>query len=474
MLPVVGPAFIFFLEVLGTARILRTVHPHASSSVGDADSSKSALRLLLRYILAATLSRLSLWDFAGWVRINLLSSKIALSAGGPSKLVRVPPASINLLEKLGVATAFVLVDDELACDPQSIPQQLLIPSRKGLKLLDLCPAYDDDDIDAESAVTVTARGRPGKSNDDSDSDSDTVDFKTSLRRKVLRRRQVRRRRSKRSRLLEDNTDDTDDSSVEIQFEDPLWWQHLPSLKCIGLACLLIDEPRSQVAADSEVESEREEVLVVDEEETEASFANEVATVASVQSDLAIARSTLVKVVSSERRTNQLRYLAQCIGFSTEPNVFGPRGDLTPFTERMRFHILSDSLFKGRLEIDAHERSSEQSRWWGLIRPDATSAIVQDSRSGAYQILTVGDPAVVASVCNEAWQGEISTILPLGATDRQTILDTTNSWKLGDLDVSAFSYSPVPRTFENLIVGDENETSQVSQRCAIRLKRRDLV
>jgi hypothetical protein len=38
-------------------------------------------------------------------------------------------------------------------------------------------------------------------------------------------------------------------------------------------------------------------------------------------------------------------------------------------------------------------SSEQSRWWGLIRPDATSVIVEDSRSGACQLLTV-DPTVV--------------------------------------------------------------------------------
>jgi hypothetical protein len=108
----------------------------------------------------------------------------------------------------------------------------------------------------------------------------------------------------------------------------------------------------------------------------------------------------------------------------------------------------------RLESDSHERGSDESRWWGLLRPDSTSVIMQDSRSGGYQLVTVGDPRVVTRMCQEAWQGESSTILPLGATDRKTVLDTCNDWKLADLDVTAFSYSPVPFTFESRISGDE--------------------
>jgi hypothetical protein len=461
VLPVVAPAFIFYLEVLGTARILVTVHPHASSSHEERESGKSkSTRLLLRYILATTLSRLSLWSVADWVRQNLLYSGLGKAGSGshPSKLVRVPPASINLLEKLGVVTAFTLVDDELVCDPHAIPQQLLIPSGKGLKLLDMCPAYDEDsDDESAGSANATARGR-GKvfDSDSDDSDDETLNFKEGLRRKILRRRHLKRgRKLTRSGLPdEDNTDDTDDTSLEMQFEDPLWWQHLPSLKCIGLACLLIGEPRAQL------ETEKEELLPAagPEDEAEGCLADDDS---PLLSSLRSARSTLVRQVCSERKTNQLQYLAQCIGFSTDPSSFGSKGDLTPFVERMRFHVLSDRLFKERLEIDAHERSSEQSRWWGLIRPDSTSVVVQDNRSGAYQILTVGDPAVVTSFCNEAWQGEISTILPLGAADRRTIVETTNNWKLGDLDVAAFSYSPVPRTLESLLVGDDSVKSQVS-------------
>ena len=54
---------------------------------------------------------------------------------------------------------------------------------------------------------------------------------------------------------------------------------------------------------------------------------------------------------------------------------------------------------------------------------------------------------VTRMCHEAWQGENSTILPLSSYDRQTILETTENWKLADLDVEAFSYTPVPQTFE---------------------------
>jgi len=51
------------------------------------------------------------------------------------------------------------------------------------------------------------------------------------------------------------------------------------------------------------------------------------------------------------------------------------------------------------------------------------------------------------MCHEAWQGESSTILPLASHDRATILETSDSWKLADLDVEAFSYAPIPHMFE---------------------------
>jgi hypothetical protein len=64
------------------------------------------------------------------------------------------------------------------------------------------------------------------------------------------------------------------------------------------------------------------------------------------------------------------------------------------------------------------------------------------------------------MCHEAWQGENSTILPLAAHDRATILETSNSWKLADLDVEAFSYAPIPHTFETICSENESQKSKV--------------
>ena len=160
-----------------------------------------------------------------------------------------------------------------------------------------------------------------------------------------------------------------------------------------------------------------------------------------------ARDSLVDYISFERRSNQLKALANCIGFCSEPNSYGSRGDISSFKECLRLHVISNKLVRERLNMDPHERGSEEARWWGLLRPDSTSVIIKDDRSNAYQLLTAGDPEVVTTLCHEAWQGENSTILPLAAADRATLLETSRSWKLADLDVMAFSYTPIPHTVE---------------------------
>lgn len=449
--PVVGPIFFFFVEVLGTARILTKVHPHAvaraKASVDKAtrERQSSAVldetqkrQLLFRYIRATLWSRLSLWSDRSWcngdypLRCLAESGTQGKSSSALVPLVNIPSASINVLEKLGVATAFCVIDDELVCEPHAVPQQLLIPSGKGLKLLDLCVALDDDDeesgSESDSHQSASVNRKRGKSFDSDSEESDeesTQGFHLSLRQKILSRRLIRRRRTRgKPESRDGNQDDTvnsTDSSLEVQFEDPSWWQFLPSLKCIGLASLLVDERLEGGTRDEFSISSRDLPLNP--------------------------KHALAKEVCDERHSEQLQLLAQSIGFSVEPNSNGPRGDISSFRQKLRLHVLSDAMVKERLELDAHERSSEQARWWGLLRPDSTSVIVQDQRTNAYQLLTVGDPHVVTNQCNEAWQGEISTILPLTAIDRRTIMETTNSWKLADLDVAAFSYSPVSSTQE---------------------------
>jgi hypothetical protein len=344
-----------------------------------------------------------------------------------------------------------LVPVELVCEPHAIPQQLLIPSAHGLKLLDMYPTYEDDRDDVEDSE-VESKRTPRKSFDgefhDSDSDSDD-DFEhhqhmpsRSNRRRLLRKAQLDRLQSKDSHNSHDMTS-SGEVDQEVQFEDPLWWQHLPSLKCIGLACLLVDQ-----------RDEQEANFQTAPPLPKAALAPNFGTVSDLDSKAC--REALVRLICAERRSMQLRSLAQAIGFSNKESDIGQRGDASAFEEKFRLHIISSARLRERLEIDSHERGSEESRWWGLLRPDSTSVIVQDGRSGAYQLVTVGDPRVVTRMCQEAWQGENSTILPLSTQDRQTILETSNSWRLSDLDVEAFSYAPIPNSFEKMCEGSKSK------------------
>ena len=258
VLPVGAPAFLIFLEILGTARILAAAHPHSSfyqsrvnkglKAPGPENSDTKKDRffpLLARYIFATMLSRLDLKDFARGIRLFFRSVAWSKHSDFKTpKVIRVPPASVYLLEKLGVATAFTMVDDELACEPHALPQQLLIPSGKGLKLLDMCPTYEDESGDDESTFDASGRRR-GKSFDmnehDSDSDSDTAAppdvpvRRTKKKKKIFQLRRKRRRNSN----SESNGDFTEHAlpvDQEVQFEDPNWWQHLPALK-VRFACV---------------------------------------------------------------------------------------------------------------------------------------------------------------------------------------------------------------------------------------------
>lgn len=443
--PMIGPSCLIFIEALGTARILASYHPVATLRQESSGTSANLDLLLLRYFLATISNRLSLTRFVRrlYVFMNAIYKAFGASekfSVGPN-LVRVPPASLNILEKLGVATAFTLVDDDLVCEPQAVPQQLLVPSAKGMKLLDICPTYEDessDDDDDDTATIPTSR-RPHDDFQDSDSESDgQLEHHHHVPSRKKRRRLLRK--AHRESVEGIDSDDSDDDSVdhEVQFEDPLWWQHLPSLKCIGLACLLVNRKDEKPTLNLP-----QRKLAPPPLSTNSPKKDETKTLTGMQE----CKRALVRHVCAERRSMQLRSLAQCIGFSTKPNRLGANGDISSFEEKHRLFVISSARIKERLEIDSHERDSEESRWWGLLRPDSTSVIVKDERSGSYQLLTIGDPRVVTRMCNEAWQGENSTILPLSPHDRAMILETSNGWRLGDLDVEAFSYAPIPHTFE---------------------------
>jgi len=142
--------------------------------------------LLFRYITATSFSRI----FTKFPHQNFLSSKKKVETSSDI-LLNIPPASEYLLEKLGVVTALTLIDDKLAYDPFSTPQQILIPSGQGgLKLLDISPVYEEEDGEDDSEGMENGNNkltpRVQRSNSaDVSSDSDDSNDETRCR-KTLR------------------------------------------------------------------------------------------------------------------------------------------------------------------------------------------------------------------------------------------------------------------------------------------------
>ena len=524
LLPVMTPLYIFCLECIGTARILAMVHPLASkqkqhsapkgvggdsmvaSGAGLGDSSSRATTpehrrngiftdffltsegegidkpspwLLFRYLVATFSSRL----FTEFPKRRSSSSSTGQLSSSSDALLSIPPASLHLLEKLGVVTALALIDDELACDPFSTPQQLLIPSGQGgMKLLDICPVFneedecstDDEDNDQNninpSSRSTTLRGsNTRRSSDvaslDSDDDSETpfnFNHSFSAPKRTLRKfsRRYRKKRTARgvdgsegaqkSGVLQQGSSPGigyEDGELEVQFEDPNWWQFLPSLKCIGLGCMLVEEGNKGRDTNHSTPSNNQQPQLAN---PTPKVAFDIGKAGHGPRILNSSESALVDHLCDDRERKQLRVLARCIGFSTTANKCGPRGDISCFRERRRLHILSANLLRKRMQLDSHALGLEESRNWSRLYTDADTVFVQDSRSGGDLILTVGDARVVTELCPDIWQGENSTISPLTASDRQVINDTQQEWMLSDLDVQAFSYAPLPYTADHKI------------------------
>jgi len=322
-LPIATPLILILLEIIGTSQILVVVHPYASNIRNVGIKSN----LFLQYFLRGLESRM---QFAK------LCTKQALE----QSLVDFPGASLYLYEKLGVVTTLSLIDDELACDPVSAPQQLLLQTSSGLKLLDLFPKYEEDDSDDGSC-------HEDGSHDSSSSDSDWGDDPDVVRAHHSHHgsRRVRalvtfRKRDKKRKLSTKKLEVP--KSTEVQFEDPNWWQFLPSLKCIGLAGFLIDKPSD---ADEKIVRRRNSTI---------RFENS-------RYLPGTAESSLAGYVSQYYDRSHLRILSQSIGLSKEPNSFGEKGDISPFQEIRRIRIIATRLVHSRMIHDRHQISLEESR-----------------------------------------------------------------------------------------------------------------
>ena len=436
--PVSFPIIIYLMEAIGTGRILRMTHTLSVSH--DQENKAWSSKLVLAYIYLTLRCRFL-------PRINFRKLAIdhqeqkhtnVLLNSSDKYYEPIPPSSWSMVEKLASASALSLIDDELVCEDRSTPQQLLIPSSQGLKLLDLYPKFLENLDENEDDSLVSSDSDSTLSDDVNESNINTLSKRTrrllNIRRKLLSRMkldQLKDRESDDSISIESRKDE-----YEVQFEDPLWWKFLPSLKAIGLACLLINQN-----SDTNESEEQGNTLQHEENETEL---------------LQKAQSSLIPHICRVQSRSQLVSLAHCIGFTHDLK------DIEYFTERRRLHIVSTKLLHERITMDSHALGLEEGRGRGLLRPDSTSVVVHDMRTKAFQLLTVGDPLVVSDICSDSWQGENSTIMPLTMADREAILEASKNWNLADLDVAVFSYAPVPHITQKKI-GSCGASETVSRR-----------
>ena len=251
-----------------------------------------------------------------------------------------------------------------------------------------------------------------------------------------------------------------DGSSSLFFEDPFWWQHLPSLKPVGLSCLATTNGSRAVATGTEVtdgarsgpmlassspapsasllkaqEGGVEDKLLNQPEHMIPRTTTDTSTVRSASS----AQSLIEYVRQRSPTEDHLEKLARVIGFDMN--------DLGAFREKLRVNLVAPQLSDILHTQDINVLSQRDLWRRGSLQPHLTAVVVEDNRSNGLQLLCKGDPKVAVGGCIDYWDG--GNISPLTEQDRQAIMDIHQRWTLEDLDVCALSYAPMPHMAEVL-------------------------
>lgn len=142
----------------------------------------------------------------------------------------------GLVERLGAVTTLCMLDEDTVCKPAAAIKEVFLVDAKvsfGIvrgdrPLLD-CHLYN-------MRVTATATGVAGSPRR----------IARDVRRVVLVLLWMQDDAGSGSGTVLDMH--TQQGKKGVRFEDPQWWTHLPSLKPVGLACLLGEAKHSEVLA----------------------------------------------------------------------------------------------------------------------------------------------------------------------------------------------------------------------------------
>jgi hypothetical protein len=235
----------------------------------------------------------------------------------------------------------------------------------------------------------------------------------------------------------------------LGFEDSQWWLRLPSLKPIGLACLLTEgcystglHPKLPTVIDPRLaptsKSKKQILKFLDEQGQKSKH--------WLSPD-----ALLVEHLHAAAPLQALRTLAQEIGYSER--------DMLLFKERHRISVIHPTLAARAAIVDPHAQvrgvgtfhrhcfqlapdpfelvlsvqGQEESWRRGTIQPHVRAVIVEDRRTGSLQCLSEGNPPLLLGMCTDAWDG--SAISPISPELRRSILHMYRTWTL----VSAASW-----------------------------------
>ena len=191
-----------------------------------------------------------------------------------------------------------------------------------------------------------------------------------------------------------------DGSSSLFFEDPFWWQHLPSLKPVGLSCLATTNGSRAVATGTEVtdgarsgpmlassspapsasllkaqEGGVEDKLLNQPEHMIPRTTTDTSTVRSASS----AQSLIEYVRQRSPTEDHLEKLARVIGFDMN--------DLGAFREKLRVNLVAPQLSDILHTQDINVLSQRDLWRRGSLQPHLTAVVVETIARTAYNSCT---------------------------------------------------------------------------------------